>query len=317
MLFQTMQKVLLFVNPFLEQRRRQRATIERVMALLRSKNLQVDLQQTFSARSAGDQAREAIAAGYDTIIVCGGDGTIFDVVQGVAGSDIPLGVIPLGTGNVLAQNMHLPRNPIAAAQALLRSTPRSVPLGKLTCHRPGHRKPGSWLFACVAGLGTHAYLMNAAERWGKHFSGRASYYFAGVDLLLRQSIEPFEIEFTTTNGEVIKRNVCEALTLRVAELNRWRPGGSLDKAVIRLAICDATTRLGLAEASFHALARTSPSTNGRPRVHYFDTVRVACRLIPDYEYRNSILVEADGEVLGASEAVMTMANEKLTLLWPD
>lgn len=317
MLLQTMQKVLLFVNPFLEQRRRQRATIERVITLFQAKGLEVHLQETFSVRSAGDQAREAIAAGYDTIVVCGGDGTIFDVVQGVAGSDVPLGVIPLGTGNVLAQNMHLPRSPIAAADALLRSTPRRVPLGRLVCQRPGHRKLGSWLFTCVAGLGTHAYLMNAAERWGKHFSGRASYYFAGVDLLLRQRIEPFQIEFTTTEGQVIQRNVCEALALRVSELNRWRPGGSLERPTLRLAICDATTRLGLAAASFHALARTTGNSDGRPRVQYFDTVRVSCRPIPDYEYKNSILVEADGEVLGASEAVMTMANETLTLLWPE
>jgi diacylglycerol kinase family enzyme len=310
-----MQKVLLFVNPFLEQRRNQRATIERVIALLRSKGLEVELQQTFSPRSAGDQAREAIAAGFDTIVVCGGDGTIFDVVQGVAGTEVPLGVIPLGTGNVLAQNLSLPRNPLAAANALFRSQPKRVPLAKLTCHRPGHRKPGSWYFACVAGLGTHAYLMSAAERWGKRFNGRASYYFAGVELLIRQKIEPFEVEFTTTDGQVFKRHAGEVIATRVPELNRWRPGGSLEQPTLRLAICGATTRLGLAKASFQAITRIA-STNGHASVEYFDTVRIACRLIPDYDYQGSILVEADGEVLGASEAVMTVTDQTISLLWP-
>jgi diacylglycerol kinase (ATP) len=311
-----MQKVLLFVNPFLEQRRNQRATIERIVALLRSKDLEVELQETHSPRSAGDQAREGIAAGFDTIVACGGDGTIFDVVQGVAGSEVPLGIIPMGTGNVLAQNLGLPRSPLAAAEALFRSRPKRVPLGKLTSHRPGHRRPGTWYFACVAGLGTHAYLMSAAERWGKRFSGRASYYFAGIELLARQRIEPFEVEFTTTDGRVIQRQVGEAIATRVAALNRWRPGGSLEQPTLRLAICDATTRFGLARASFEAIARLA-SSNGRASVQYFDVVRIVCRPVPDYDYQNPVLVEADGEVLGAREAVITIAGEGIHLLWPD
>ena len=317
MLNRTMRKVVLFVNPFLEQRRHQRSILESIATLFRSNNLEVKVQQTFSIRSAGDQAREAIAAGFDTIVVCGGDGTIFDVVQGVAGSDVPLGIVPMGTGNVLGQNLGLPRNPLEAAQLLLQSRARRIPLGKFTCQRAGHPKPGSWHFVCVAGLGTHAYLMNAAERWGKRFGGRASYYLAGFDLLVRKQIEPFEIEFTTKDGETIKRHVCEAIATRVGALNRWRPGGSLEDHTLRLAICEATTRTGLAIASFDALARKSSNRKGKGRVQYFDIYQATCRPIPDLEYRASILAQADGEVLGAAEATVTMAKETLNLLWPD
>ncbi len=317
MLMRTMRKVVLFVNPFLEQRRRQQAAIQKVIALLRSNQLQVDLQKTLSARSAGDQAREAIAAGFDTILVCGGDGTMFDVIQGVAGTDTPVGILPFGTGNVLAQNLHLPRNPVQAAQLLLRSQPRQVRLGKLTCHRPGHRTPGTWHFLCVAGLGTHAYLMNAAEQWGKRFSGRAAYYFAGIDLLLRQRIELFEIDITTADGQTQRRNVSEAVATRIPELNRWRPGGSLDAPTLRLAVCEATTRAGLAQASFRALTRASHPSKHGARVEYFDAVRVVCRPIADAVYERPVLVEADGEVLGASESVMTVSDQTIHLLWPN
>jgi hypothetical protein len=80
----------------------------------------------------------------------------------------------------------------------------------------------------------------------------------------------------------------------------------------------------LAEASFHALARTE-SRNGNvalsrtspsASVHYVDALRVVCRPLPDYDYHSGVLAEADGEVLGASHAVIEMAKESFYLLWP-
>jgi hypothetical protein len=80
----------------------------------------------------------------------------------------------------------------------------------------------------------------------------------------------------------------------------------------------------LAEASFLALARRE-SQNGNvalsrtaapASVHYVDALRVVCRPLPDYDYHGGVLAEADGEVLGASYAVIEMANKFFYLLWP-
>ncbi len=86
--------------------------------------------ETGENRAAGPKAKRAVAEGYDAIVVCGGDGTIFDVIQGIAGSDVPLGIIPFGTGNVMAQNLKLPKNPVAAARWILRSRPVPPPWEK-------------------------------------------------------------------------------------------------------------------------------------------------------------------------------------------
>ncbi len=115
----------------------------------------------------------------------------------------------------------------------------------------------------------------------------------------------------------MRRNVSEAIATRIPELNRWRPGGSLDAPTLRLAVCEATTRAGLAQASFRALTRSSHPSNHGPRVEYFDAVRVACRPIADAVYERPVLVEADGEVLGASESVMTVSDQTIHLLCPD
>src|SRR5271168_2332228 len=157
-----MRRVLLFVNPIFEQRAVQRDAIVRIAALLGSVGLSVEVHETLSAQSAGDQARQGIEDGFDTILICGGDGTVFNVIQGVAGTKIPVGILPFGTGNVLAQNMDLPRNPVEAADKLLHAHPRRIPLGRITMNvtdvpstapgRSRRTRTKSWYFTMAAGM---------------------------------------------------------------------------------------------------------------------------------------------------------------------
>jgi len=325
-----MRRVLLFVNPVFEQRRLHRDAIARIAVLLGSGGRSVEVVETLSAQSAGEQARQGIEEGFDTILVCGGDGTVFNVIQGAAGTEIPVGILPFGTGNVLAQNLDLPRNPLEAARRLISAHPRRIPLGRITMNvtdlpptSGGHgrtTRTKSWYFTMAAGMGLHASLLDIAEGWGKRGIGRASYFLAGTSLLLRHRIQPFEVEVTPVSGSKFRKRVCEAIAVRVEELNRWRPGGRLEDPVLRLALVDATGRWGLAEASIRALARKE-SQNGhgaaaRASAHYVDALRMVCRPVLDYEYEGGVLAEADGEVLGASYAVIEMANESFYLLWP-
>ena len=340
-----MNRVLLFVNPVFEQRLSQRNALSRIASLLRTEGCQVEMEESLSAQSAGEQAREAVAEGFDAILVCGGDGTLFRVLQGVAGSEMPVGILPFGTGNVLVQNLRLPRNPLEAARILLRSRPRAIPVGSMTCHRQGHLAPSSYFFTIAAGVGLHAALMQVSESGSKRRGGRAAYYMGGARLLLRHPVEPFDVEITEIDGKVTRMWASELIAVRVGALNRWRPAGNLEEPVLRLAVVPPTSRLGLAHASFHALAGDPAPPLGEaaekrdiqdsvvvplacadgnvrrhkrklPNATYYDAVRVACRAISNYPYRAKMLAEADGEVLGDSSAVISMAEEKVNLLWP-
>jgi diacylglycerol kinase (ATP) len=106
-----------------------------------------------------------------------------------------MGIIPFGTGNVMAQNLRVPRDPVAAVHWILRSRPLPVPLGRITCCAPGGQQ--SWLFAMSAGMGVHAALMSEARRSGKDVTGRAAYFVAGGRLLLNHPVQPFDIAITT------------------------------------------------------------------------------------------------------------------------
>jgi diacylglycerol kinase (ATP) len=310
-----MRKILLFVNPVLQRRRARRRDIDGVLSALRKSGAAIDILQTDENRTAGAKARDAVAQGYDAILVCGGDGTVFDVIQGLAGSAVPLGIIPFGTGNVMAQNLHIPGSPVDVAGSILSSHCIRVPLGKITCCDQ------SWLFAMSAGMGVHAALMAEARRSGKDTTGKAAYFLAGGKLLLNHPLQPFDIEITTTGGAVIHERVCEALAVRVAELNRWRPGGGLSFPFLRLATVAGASRSRLAFASYEALfrgggARDREQADGASAI-YRDVVRVVCRPIPDRTYDPPIAVQADGEVLGVSQATIEMAGLDVHLLSAD
>jgi diacylglycerol kinase (ATP) len=314
-----MRRVLFFLNPLLMERRNRRAVVDRVAAMLRSTGCTVDLQDTLSAHSAGEQASDAVAGGYDTIFVCGGDGTIFQVIQGVAGSSTALGIIPFGTGNVLAQNLRLPHDPMEAIRAQMSARAVSIPLGKIACKTAGHTKDRNWYFTIAAGMGVHAALMNLAPTGsGKRVGGRTAYYAGGVRLLLQHPVEPFELEMTLADGGVRKLRASEVIAVRVGEINRWRPGGELQKPTLRVASIPETTRLGLAHASFHALVtRRSGGSSRLPYPQYEDVSTLSCRPVADYSYQSPLLVEADGEVIGMKKATISIAQRRLCLLWPN
>jgi diacylglycerol kinase (ATP) len=312
-----MRKFLLLVNPVLQQTGRRRGDVARVTQIFRDAGVSADVMETGEDRAAGPKARRAAAEGYDAVVVFGGDGTIFDVIQGIAGLSLPLGIIPFGTGNVLAQNLKVPKDPVAAARWILRSGgPRSVPLGKITCCTPEGRQ--SWFFAMAAGMGVHAELMSAARRAGKSVAGRAAYYAAGCRLLFNHPVQSFDIEITTVSGSVLRDQACEAVAVRVAELNRWRPGGGLHFPFLRLATVRGNSRSRLARASFDALFRSAGVRDHAPAedaaASYQDVVRVLCRPTPGQDYNPPIAIQADGEVLGVSCAELEMAGVDVLLL---
>ena len=79
-------------------------------------------------------AKDAALSGqFDAIIAAGGDGTLHDVLRGIAGSDIPLGLIPSGTANIFSREIDLPTTPVALAEVLMRGSTFNVPVS--VCNR--------------------------------------------------------------------------------------------------------------------------------------------------------------------------------------
>jgi diacylglycerol kinase (ATP) len=94
-----------------------------------------ELCPTTGPGAARDLARHAVERGHDVVIAAGGDGTVFEVLNGIA--DAPdglarcaLGVLPLGTANVLAHELRMPSSPVVAWEALMRGKFRQIDCGR-------------------------------------------------------------------------------------------------------------------------------------------------------------------------------------------
>jgi diacylglycerol kinase (ATP) len=309
-----MKRILLLINPLLQRTRARRRAVARVIHIFRQSGAVIDSLETGENRGAGAKAKRAAEEKYDAVVVCGGDGTIFDALQGLAGTSLPLGIIPWGTGNVMAQNLQVPNDAEAAAHCILLSHACRVPLGRITCCAPEGRQ--SWLFAMAAGMGVHAALMSEARRSGKDVTGKAAYFRAGFKLLLHHPVQPFHLSVTDTAGNVFEEQVCEALAVRVAALNRWRPGGDLSFPFLRLAAVPGASRSRLAHAAWEGLFGGAGTRDKEPRgaALYKDVTCVVCTALSGRAYAPPLAVQADGEVLGANCARIEMANQDVYLL---
>jgi len=157
-----MTRALLITNP--AAARTDARAVTAIRDTLRRGGWSVDVLATTQAGDARRFAAEARIQGFDVLVCYGGDGTAMQIAAGAVGSGIPLGIVPGGTGNLLAGNLRLPRSPAAAARAILKGKPLPLDLGSVA------RADGTHYFAVCCGTGFDAALMAATgsaekRRW--------------------------------------------------------------------------------------------------------------------------------------------------------
>lgn len=162
-----MTRVLLITNPVAA--RTDARAVTAVRETLREAGWLVDVAATAVPGDARRLAERGREEGYDALLAYGGDGTAMQVAAAVAGTGIPLGLLPGGTGNVLARNLRLPRHPVAAARAILRRSPHIIDLGAV------ERADGLHYFAVCCGAGFDATLMARTDAASKARWRRAAY----------------------------------------------------------------------------------------------------------------------------------------------
>jgi YegS/Rv2252/BmrU family lipid kinase len=120
-------------------------------------------------------ARRSVEQGADLILAAGGDGTINEVVNGMAGSDVPLGILPAGTANVLANELGIGNTMEHAARSLRQCVRQRIALGRIN---NGGAKP-SRHFLLMAGAGLDADIVYHLNPQIKNVLGKAAYWVGG------------------------------------------------------------------------------------------------------------------------------------------
>ncbi len=309
-------KALLLFNPVSGgQLERRTGVVGRIADTFRNAGVEVQVEATHSKGSAGEQARAAVREGCDAVLACGGDGTVFDVLQGVAETPAMMGVIPLGTGNVLAHDLGLAARPERAAAQLLNFTPQTISLGRI------QSAGRSCYFTVAAGVGVHAELIYHANARAKQRGGYFAYYTHGLRLLFRHPFVEFPVEITCSDGRVIETTALELVAMRVRSfggpLRYWRPGSSLLSPELRLVLLRNASRAHIVRYAVQALTGLAPyeSLDTADADFSFVSARsVKCHL-PQVR-ASELRVQADGELLGPAPAELCIVPEALTLLIP-
>src|SRR5947207_15527148 len=122
-----MTRALLITNPFAA--RADARAVTAILEILGRGGWNVDLKTISGPGDARRIAEESRASGFDVLVSHGGDGTAMQVAAGIAGTGTALGLVPGGTGNVLAGNLRLPRSTASAARALPKARPEPIDLG--------------------------------------------------------------------------------------------------------------------------------------------------------------------------------------------
>ena len=314
-----MRQVTVLFNPNSGRPRRDRE-LNHAIGILQSAGLHTDLTVCRSSQEATDNARCAVAAGSDTVFACGGDGTIHDVIQGLAGTPVALAILPFGTANALAHDLGIPLRPSAAAEAAVAGKVRRIPLGRIE-YEDFSGKSSARYFTVAAGIGVDAHLFYKLTAELKKRSGMTAYYLKAWQLWATYDMRRFEVEYANGSGHRQRASLTELLAVRIRFfgniLRELVPGASLDRSDLRAVMCRTASRNAYLQYVAGRLIGRQWHIDG---IDLVSCSEVVCRLPEksDDEVRNNdrVYVEADGELLGRLPARMTMVPDALSLLVP-
>jgi len=312
-----MRKVALLYNPTAGQYCfRRLATIHKVLAELHNAGIEAEALATSAPGSAGAQVVEAVRQGCDTILACGGDGTVHEALQRLVGTEVALGVIPMGTANALACDLGLPRSPVKAVRMLLNATPVRIPVGRIHYHDGAGRQCSSY-FTVAAGVGADAHLMYRLDARLKQRFGYALYIVEALRIWLTHSFPFFEAKISNASEgrEAEGQQVSQLLAVRISDfggvLHHFVPGAALRNNNLSLVSIKTRSRwryLGI------TLAVLCGRQTNSPVFRMEEAVTVECRALQGSKAH--VKVEADGELLGGLPVKIEIVPDALTLLMP-
>ncbi|MGE0650206.1 MAG: diacylglycerol kinase family protein [Alphaproteobacteria bacterium] len=288
-------RVLIVFNPTSGSRRRGR--LHRVIRALEEAGAAVDLRVTEKAGDAEVMAREGAGAGcYDVIAAAGGDGTIDEVANGLGPDAPPLGIVPLGTANVLAAEIGLARSAGAIARTLLEGERRVIHCGRANGHR----------FLIMAGAGLDAEVVAALDPNLKRRLGKFSYVIETTRQMFRYRYPVLDV--TLDGGEVFR-----AITAVACKGRRYggpylfAPGADLARPEFEVVLFD---KGGAFHVALYGIALVLGLLPCVPGVRH-----IAARSVT-VSGPNGAPVQGDGDCIARLPLAIAIDPVPLTVLYP-
>jgi YegS/Rv2252/BmrU family lipid kinase len=297
-------RALLITNP--AAARTEQVMVQAVVETLRRGGWDVELRATGGAGDARRFAAEAVADRLEVVGVFGGDGTTMQAAAALVGSETVLGVIPGGTGNLLAGNLRIPKHPVRAARSLLAGRIAALDLGRI------ERPDGMHYFAVACGSGYDARIMAETTTADKHRWRFAAYVATTFRLLpelrsTRHLIRVDGVEYEATAALVLVANCGEVISPYV----RLRSGITPDDGLLDVIVLRADSFRDSVRAIWQLLReRGTEGSPGAGRVGYARGKVITVTADPPEP------VQLDGEPLGQTPFTAEVVPGAIHVIMP-
>jgi len=266
-----------------------------VKELLGAAGIAYELELTKRAGHAAELAAKAVQEGWPAVVAMGGDGTINEVVTGLAGFDTPLGVIPLGTGNDYARSLQLPRTLPEAIKVLAQPEVTLMDMGE---------DQGNY-FLCIAGIGFPADVMYNVNEEKSIFGGPPAIVWGIIKTLRDLRDMPLTLEL---DGRVLSVNAQGVFILNTVYAGggfRFSPEASYSDGMLDVLLMRDMSRMEV----LGLLPRVYAGTHlTHAKVDFFRVRQV--NIFPESPVRKMV----DGNIVGTTPIKARVYPKKLRVL---
>ncbi|HEX8985975.1 MAG TPA: diacylglycerol kinase family protein [Bryobacteraceae bacterium] len=293
--------ISIIYNPAAGGMRWRRGLPEQVRREMTSLGHGVTMVPTPGPNTAGRIAKERIDAGTDLILALGGDGTLNEVLPGVAHTNVPVGILPAGTANVLARELGLGCNAIRVARRIGDCVPRRISLGLLRTEPNEER-----YFALMAGCGLDAHIVYRLSLPLKAKLGQFAYWVGSFEQLIRR-LDELDVE---VNGETFRASFALASRVRnYAGYLQVARRVSLVKPEFEVVLFE-----GKSAVRYYLKYLAAILSGRKQNVKGMTFLRASKAAFTSADRR--VYVQVDGEYAGRLPASVEIVPDALTLLTP-
>lgn len=264
---------------------------------MRDAGWQMEVASTAYRGHATALAAQAVAERHDLVVAAGGDGTINEVIQALAGTETALGVLPIGTVNIWAAETGIPRDPDRLAALLDRGPARRIDVGRA----------GARYFLLMAGVGFDAAVVRGLAVGLKRRIGRWAYAVAMAGLARRYMGTPIALRL---DGVELRRDALMVVignTRRYAGSFRLTPHALVDDGRLDVCIVPGTVLL-------RSAAQVGAVLTGAPILRRALEYRRAATI--EIEAAQPLPVQLDGDFSGFTPLAVQVAPAALRVVVP-
>ena len=274
--------------------------MDKASSILREKGFDTEILFTEKSLHAIDLARTALKKNPHLIIAAGGDGTINEVMNGLAGSEIPLAILPMGTTNVLAKELGIPENIPGAVQLAAANKPKMVSLGRIELAH--NTLPVTRYFCLMAGIGFDGKAVHDVNLKIKNISGKTAYILSGLKNFFTYT--PEELNFTIDG---VQRSGYSAIICNASRYGghlKVAPDADISEPFLYTCVFKGKRRSDLLR---YILGIMRGNHIKSPDVVYLKSSAI--------EVKGNAHIQIDGDYLGTTPAKITVEKNALRLVY--